>query len=250
MSKPLNKLTEQECFNISQDMLSNSIRRWKSAELLAMSEDYGGAISSHITSIEEQIKGFIMFLDSKGFEFRSMEGMDSIIRRSHSIRHFIGFVMFVLNIFLDDFKKFMPQVIKEPSMMKEFVDDKTKWELKIKWYFLRKILIIEKELHWFSQIEKFRQTGNHVDYDSQAKSPLEINKEDYLEVSVRLTNVKNVLDEFIKIYSIEDEELICQIKQQQLKLKKDNIYKRCEGSLLNVTKGKKSPFDLVAKMFR
>src|ERR1700741_48983 len=114
MSKPLNKLTEQECYITSQKMINNSIQRWKSAKLLAKNEDYGGAISSHITSIEELIKGFIMFVDSKGFELRTIEGMDAIVRRSHSIRHFIGFIMFVLNIFIDDFKRYMPKVIKEP----------------------------------------------------------------------------------------------------------------------------------------
>jgi hypothetical protein len=250
MSKPLSKLTSEECFLFYEMMIQNSNVRWESAKLLAENQDYGGAINSHITSMEEMVKAFILFLDSKGFELRTIEGMESIIRKSHSLRHFICFAIFVLNIFIDDFKKYMPRFLKDPSIMLTFIKDKKGREVLIKWYVLRKIPFIKKEFHWFSQMEKFRQSGNHVDFDSQQKSPLEINADDYLEVYKRLNNVREVFNDFIKVYSDNDGKILKQIHLVQADFKNENLYALAQKSLVPITSGRKNPFDLLAKYMK
>jgi AbiV len=250
MSKPLNKLTSEECFHFYKMMIQNSNVRWNSAQLLAQSQDYGGAINSHITSVEEMVKSFIFLLDSKGFELRKIDGMESIIRKSHSLRHFICFAMFVLNIFTEDLKKYISEIMKDPSAILMFINDENGMEVSVKWYLLRKIPFIKKEFYWFSQMEKIRQSGNHVDFDSQQKSPLEINADDYLEVYVRLNNVREVIIDFIKVYDSCDDEMLKQMNLVLSGIKTENLYTLVQKSLVPITTGRKNPFDLVKKFIK
>jgi len=204
IKKSLKDLSDEDCGLISSEMIKNSDRRWDSAKILADNEDYGGAIRDHITSMEEMIKGLLMFLDSKGFEFRKIEEMEGIIRKNHTIRHFIGFIMFVINIFASEFENLILKCKEEPSsMLKIFNEQKEKKDLIIKMYFFRKILLIKEEFLWFSKVEIYRQEGIHVDYNPSIGSPLDINIDDYKEVYKRLENVRNVGCSIIEILTAD-----------------------------------------------
>src|SRR5579859_8076673 len=89
-------------------------QKWNSAIMLAKSEDYGGAVSLLIISIEELIKSIILFMDGKGFEFRNVKGINTFFR-NHQIRYIIAFVMFAMNIIGEDLVKFILKIRENPN---------------------------------------------------------------------------------------------------------------------------------------
>jgi AbiV family abortive infection protein len=243
----LKDLSDEGCFSLYDEMMKNSDRRWKSARLLAENEDYGGAIRDHITSMEEMIKAFIMFLDSRGFQFRTVEGMDSIIRRNHTIRHFIGFTMFVMNIFIDDLKGMVLKIRKDPSVILKYKENKTGIDSLIKMYALRKMVVVKEEFYWFSKVEKYRQEGTHVDYDPTIKTPLSITHEDYQEVYKRLENVRVVGKGIIESFDTSDEELLKHIEELKQEFITEDWYTMIKETLISTKNGRKNPFDLFEK---
>ena len=250
LDKKLKDLTITECFNRYEEMMKNSDLRWRSAKLLAQNEDYGGAIRDHITSMEEMIKGLIMFMDSQGFQFRTVDGMDTIIRKSHSIRHFIGFTMFIMNIFMDDLKGMIIKIRKAPSTVLKYKGNIKGIEPILKKYALRKFVIIQKEFHWFAKVESLRQEGSHVDYDPQIKSPLNITLEEYKEVYKRLKNVRIVTKDIIKTFDSDDNggEMIKGIQEFQQEFITEGWYLKMQEPL-KLLKKKKNPFDIVQTFF-
>jgi AbiV family abortive infection protein len=119
VNKPIAFYSEDECYTLYKKVIENSNKKWESAELLAKHSDYGGAISTHITSMEEMIKALILLFDAKGFDLRKVEGMDIILRHSHKLRHFIGFTMFALNLFIEEMMSFIIKVKENPGLVKD-----------------------------------------------------------------------------------------------------------------------------------
>lgn len=250
-NKKFGDLTQLECLSSYKKMESNSDRRWKSAELLAADKDYGGAIRDHITSIEELIKAMIIYLDANGFEFRKVDGMNRILTKSHSLRHFMAYFMFVLNVFTEDIKRFYQQISKDPSLIKKWGGKrkimKGGMNKFFRFYFFKKVLKLQVELKWFAKVESLRQTGTHVDYDNELITPEDISQNDYEQVLLRLSNVRFIGKEFIKTFDAHNSVVAEEIE----KLKKDLHEKGWYLKISEAIKGVKNqnPFELFTKEF-
>src|ERR1043165_4490023 len=245
MSKPLSKYTDKECYELYLEMIENSNTKWNSARALARRKDYGSAISMHIISMEEMVKGFIMFIDSRGFELRTIDGMDKIISKNHVLRHFVGFAMFVISIFLRDLGNLFMVYKNNPQLLYSMKDrDSEAWN-SLKWYTLRKCVLIRNEFRWFSKIEQYRQDGYHVDYRTSSK-PTELKEIEFTKLYIRLKDVRNTTKEFIKIYSSDDKGSIQEIQKN---FKEEKLYENLAKSLSKITKERQNPFDMFEKEF-
>lgn len=247
MKKSLATLSKVECFSLYEAIIKNSNKRWNSAELLAKNDDFGGAIKDLITSIEEMVKAIFMLADSKGFEFRKIEEMDSIIRKSHTIRHLISYMMLALNIFADDLKRVVIKFHEDPNYYFDLVKKKDFMESFMKKYFYKKLLILKDEFYWFSKVESIRQKGSHVDLEDVIVTPLDLSINDYLEVYNRMKNVKYIGQEIINTLNSSES----RVKRDLSKLKKKiiiNGWYEMIGIAINKTKkGKKNPFNIIEK---
>lgn len=250
MKKLLKDLSVEECYEMYNKVILNSNRLWKSAGVLANDGDYGGAINKLITSIEELVKAIIMLADAKGFEFRKSDGMQSIIQRSHSIRHLIGYAMFIFNIFIDDLKKVFIKIKQSPEAIIELSENEKLLKKKGKLYILRKTIIIKRELAWFSKVEKIRQQATYVDLEDEIITPLNLTVKDYNEVYKRLSNVRMVGKEFIESFNSDDKFLIKQITKLQKQFKDEGWYDNIVKAIKSTKNGKKNPFELFGENFK
>lgn len=250
MKKQLNELSVEECYLFYKKTILNSNRIWKSAGVLANDEDYGGAVNKLITSVEELVKAIIMLADAKGFEFRKAEGMQSIILKSHSLRHFVGFGMLLLNLFISDFKKFFKKIKENQADIIEMYENKVSAENIAKKYMLKIIPILKDEFEWFSKVEKVRQQGTHVDLEEEIITPLSLTSKDYDEVFKRMNNVRYIGQEMIETLNSDTEEL----KQQLSKIKKkfiiSDLYSNISKAIASTKNGRKNPFDLFGENFK
>lgn len=188
--------SQEECLIRYKDLIENSEQKWKSAQTLASNHDFGGAISYLTISIEKLAKGLIVLLEGKGFEIRRVNSIDVFLRKNHSIRFLMAFLMFALGVFGEDALQWINKIRDNPESeikkLKVLTKDKKSLEKKIKIYFLRKWVKLSGEINWFSQLEVFRQNGFYTDFLQELKSPLSLTDNDYMKVLQRLELVRKV----------------------------------------------------------
>ncbi len=240
-------------FNVKRELLlhyypeiaTNSTAQFKSADSLASIGSYGMGMSHLLISTEEMIKALVVVLDAKGFDLRKIKGMD-IFFRNHEIRFFIGFITFVVTLFGEDLIKFLEEMKNTPSRTNELsslLKDKPKMMGKLKWYFLRKIIIIRNELEWFSKAEAFRQNGFYVDSKGSLISPLLYTEEDYNETKNRISKVNKTIQYIIDAFLTDDKELIEHLEKTKERFHNEKYYTLIENELENRRNGKESFFD-------
>ena len=99
-------IDRKECRLASKETILNANKHIEVADKLQISSEYGLAISHLIIGSEEIVKALILHMDSVGFNFRQVKGLQSIFD-NHKLRYFISFIMFSLSVFLDETNKFL-----------------------------------------------------------------------------------------------------------------------------------------------
>lgn len=188
-------ISDQDC-KVHYDILKvNSDRLWNSAELLAANGDYGSAVHTGIVSLEELIKGFILLLDSKWFEFRKVKNINVILNKSHAVRHFMLFFIFLLKILTVDLINILRNA-NSPNFIKDYSENPGKYYAFGFEFVSNKIGEMQNELLWFLELEKQRQHGVHLDIDLSGNSihTLDSNFED---IFYRLGELRISMNEFM-----------------------------------------------------
>lgn len=245
-------ISRKECLVVYREILENSDKKWDASKKLADIGEYGGATSMAIISIEELIKALMVFLDGKGFEFRNVKGMEAIFNH-HQIRYFLAFAMFIMCLFGDELLKFIEKLLKDPDgvikLNEENKKDKDFFYKNMRFYILRKVILIKEEFNWFSNVDVFRQDGFYCDYDDQLKNPIKITKDEYDGVFQRLERVKKVGIALIDGFNEQDELITEQFDIIKCDFKQNDVYKKIADFLAKMRKTRQSPFDLIKQSF-
>lgn len=252
-SKTFLTISKKECLIVYKDILANSNKKWESGKHLSLIGDFSSATSMAIISIEEMVKALVVYLDGNGFEFRKVKGMDKVFNH-HQIRYLIAYIMFVISLFGEDLIRFIETVRENPSeitkiseALKQNKDEFFEKNLKV--YFLRKLVLLEREFSWFSQVDVFRQDGFYSNYEEHLTNPITISKYDYKQVFQRLEKVRKVGAEIITAFEIKDESVIENLKKVKIEFKQMKFYSHIEKSLAIIRQSRENPFDIVKSNF-
>jgi AbiV family abortive infection protein len=245
-------ISQEECQQYYPKTLENAQRKWQASEDIAASGDYGTAVSLAIVSIEELVKTVILSLDSNGFRFRKIRGVETLFR-NHQIRYFVSYLMFIINIIGEEFVSIIKKYVDNPEQFeidfKNIKDDEEAFYKRIEPYLKEKIKMVKTELDWFAKIDLFRQDGFYSDFQDVYKDPIHISHEQYLEVIGRLRKVRMsclMVIEFNKTNDSSSETMV----MVQNSLNKANAYNNIAGLLKIVkTADRKDPFFLVRKYY-
>lgn len=239
-------LPNAECIPAAIKILENSDSLFKGAKALAEANLFGHATSTLILSMEESMKAVILFFDGNGFEFRKrVKGINNLFV-NHKLRYPLALLLSGMNIFQDDLEEFVLSIKKEPGVIKEFNKNKNdkKWENLLNVYALKKMNQLIEEIKWFLNAEYLRQDGIYVDYDGTIKTPLDIPKEEFDKVYIRVARMRvflvgflNSLDQYNKDF---DEELLKAFHDNKKRLIKEKVYSNI-GDLISkyATRGSK-----------
>lgn len=243
-------IPKEECLEVSIKVLANSDSKWLAGEKLADIGEFGGATSFAIISVEELIKSLILHLDSQGFQFRRIKGMD-VLFNHHQVRYLVAYAIFLMGIFKNELMKFIVRIHSDPnylSMIVAMKENEDEMLSKTKFWALRKFALISREFEWFSKLDIFRQDGFYSDYEDQLKNPLMISETNYRIVTDRLSAVRLIGKELIDTVNSNDPDY----KEQFDTIKRDMIrrglYKRMENSLAILRQNRRqSPFELIRR---
>lgn len=229
------------------EMLKNSDSNWQSANQLAANGDYGRAISLSIISVEELVKALVVYFDSKGFHLRKVKGI-KVLFKTHQIRYFIAYGMFVMSVFSDELRKFVLQFHNDPNVMDSWaalMKDEKLLDKKMKYYVFRKIILLRRELDWFSQVDLFRQEGFYCDYVDRLKNPINISPEDFSYARQRLAKVRKFGKELIDAYNEDTETTREYIIKMRNDFKDKNHYGKIEAALKFLKDARMLPFEFI-----
>lgn len=247
-SKTFLTISKKECSTVYKNILDNSDKKWESGKKLADTGEYGGATSLAIISIEELVKGLIVFIDGQGFDFRRVKGMKSIFE-NHQIRYLIAFSMFVMGLAGEELVKLVQSFKGRPqeltTLMNKIKTDKEFLRTTGTRYVLKKLVVLKNEFDWFSRVDIFRQDGFYCDYDEQLKNPISITEEDYRHVISRLEKVRLVGKALIDSFDTKDEVYLEHIRKMKRDFKAKRFYDKIGESLATVRQSRESPFDLI-----
>ncbi len=235
-----------DSFNAFKELFKNSNQKWKSAQTLAETKDYGSAISLSITSIEELIKSIINVLDARGFELKRIIGMESMLR-DHQVKHITALSISIIGVIGEDFIHLLQMFKEKPNelfkLLKSIQKDGPDHS-KLKGYVLKKIIVFKNEFKWFSKLEQMRREGLYCDFNGKLKSPMQINHDDYLEVHYKLKKIHDFGKIIIESYLDNSyEDLLKDVLHQ---VKSNNIYEQISQSIVEKRKSRKNPFNIIA----
>lgn len=199
------ELSRKECSEASLQLLQNADSLYKDAQLLASNNSYGRATSMLIHSTEETMKAIILFLDSKGFLFRNkVKGIGGLFT-NHSLRYALALLLSIFYIFSADLKKLISAARNNPQLLTNLNENQGLLKEEVFGYFKIKIQMILEEVIWFSKVEFIRQDGFYVDYVDEIKTPLNVSREEYLSVLLRVDNMNSVAAGIMTTLESEDE---------------------------------------------
>ncbi len=245
MSKRFSSLTTKECADAYKSMYATAESEWEAGKQLAASGKYGNATALLIISIEEYVKSLLIFFDSKGFHFRNTKGV-AVFFRNHQIRYVIAFVMSVMNLFGEEMKKALLWVKANPEKVTQLHKDMNEqeqfFEQRFGYYLKRKLVYILREFAWFKNADLFRQEGFYCDYKDFLKTPLQLSKDEFNEVYVRLEKVRDVGKFLIQGIESSDASVQEQIRKLKSDFKTRQYYQKISNALEALSKSKQNPF--------
>lgn len=198
-------LSKKECIEVSEVTFHNSEVIYNDAIALANNKSYGRATSLLILSMEENMKGLILFLDGNGFEFRKrVKGIKNLFI-NHKLRYPIAFFVSCLNILKKDVEKYFFRISRRPVISRYLIENEEVFEKYSLEYLRKKLKQISTEVNWFLKAEFLRQEGIYVDFDNVLKTPLDIKEKDFNDVLLRIKALKDFTSYFTSWFYEKDD---------------------------------------------
>lgn len=246
MPKDFMSLTKNECIATARKIVYNSDELYSDAMVLADNGSYGRAVSCLIVSLEELVKGFVLFLDGNGFGIRkNVPEIKILFNKNHSVRVGIALILFILQDLKKDFLRFINFLNSSFDRALKFQDEQ-RLERFGKVYAAKKIQYVISETDWFSKLEYLRQSGLYVDYRFSLVKPQNIHKEDFEEVHEKIESLHG-LKEIIMNETIDIEYVKRNLPNEEDNF--DDMYKFIEFFIKSFSnKGEKPLKSMVQKL--
>jgi len=70
----------------------------------------------------------------------------------------------------------------------------------LRYYFLRRYISIQKEVEWFSNIEKYRQQGFYSDYDTDIITSSRVSQDDYDAFYGKILGINSLIKTYMEFF--------------------------------------------------
>jgi AbiV family abortive infection protein len=247
-SKTFMVLTQNDCIVAYRHVFDNADRLFKDAKILGENNSYGPATSLLIHSTEETMKGIILFMDGHGFKFRSkVNGINNLFL-NHKLRYGLAMLLSLLHIFIEDLKIFVLKMQNEPDYFNVKEPDINAISRMIQHYVESRIILVLSEINWFSKAEFLRQDGFYVDFIDEIKTPLQITKNDYEDVLLRIEGLRDIVNDFVQCFESKDEKFFQIVEKLKDMLIDKKMYDEFSNLIELFRDKKNNPFNELTKV--
>ncbi|HWJ29144.1 MAG TPA: AbiV family abortive infection protein [Flavisolibacter sp.] len=162
-------ISPTECGKVYSVVLKNANTHFRCAEILSTSGEYSNAVAHLILGAEESIKALLLFLESKGFGLRGVDGYKKLFR-DHKARHSI-------------IKEFYSVIMALKSLI--LIDSKKESENAFLYYLKAAtevaygIISGIENYNWWNKADSLKQECFYVDYKTVIKDPIFISIKEY-----------------------------------------------------------------------
>jgi AbiV family abortive infection protein len=193
-TKGFMQLSPEECEAVSKAVMDNAYTHRRIANFLADTKEHSNAIAHLILATEEYIKGLVLFLDSKGFEFRKVEGVQKLFYM-HVPRHNLLKEIFTVWLLMKPYIGRQIQRDGKPTR-KDRISKILDGTINIAQLFLGGATGFVN-YRWWEQADKLKQRGFYVDYQEELISPNQIGSEDWITASKNVEVIFEDIDKFM-----------------------------------------------------
>tara|TARA_B100001245_G_C22892351_1_gene429988 strand:+ start:435 stop:1244 length:810 start_codon:yes stop_codon:yes gene_type:complete len=233
-------LPKKECLSEAKLIIANAEKKARSAEAIATS-DPGGAVGFLIISTEEMVKALILTLDSNGFKFREVAGMDNLFK-NHRLRYLVALIFAMFGLLSEDLKTVTLEAQKDlPRLMRLFKNPRA-MEVIVKRYLFMKIEQFQGEIKFFERMDTMRQIGFYTD----AAQNVPINEQEYHVVRKRLITIQEVMKGIMVAYAT-DNDVFDKIKIRfQKQMKTEGWYDKLGDLVKRINKPNVNSYEALA----
>jgi AbiV family abortive infection protein len=198
----LKLLSKEECYDAYKHSFETANIHKVSANSIALNGHYGTAVSHLILGTEELTKGLLLFIESFGLEVRKTPSIhlfftDHILKHQFAI--YFNMLYPAMKLFMGFIKKkreeiHNPGIKQEYSSMEKAIMSKN--EKRVRPMFKD----LPEMFDWWDEANKMKNKGFYVDYSTCLETPMQVEKNEYLQ-AVNVTEIyKKQLDELISLF--------------------------------------------------
>lgn len=210
--KNIMTFTREECLLKYKEILAKAGETFESAQLLAKEKKFSTATALLISSNEDLLKAFILYLDGVGFRFRSVKGMRSIFE-NHKLRYLLALVLSFMLMFEADMIRVLNICKRFPFLLKRIQEkqdenfgfDTPKFKARIKRYLVNKLTQASKEVEFFSMFDKVRQQGLYSDFNDGVL--FTINEGEFQNFYKKISDLNTTIHILIPLFGTKEEEM-------------------------------------------
>ncbi len=174
----------------------NAETHFRCSQILSEAKEYANAIAHLILGSEELIKALVLFLESKGFDLRKVQGYKKLFH-DHKVRHsmikeFYSVIMFLKSLVHIENKK------RHENSMLYYIKAATN----VIWGVIASI----ENYEWWNKADGLKQSCFYVDYDAGIVTPSSITVDEYKQASLHIFELQQDIRVIIVAFSRATEE--------------------------------------------
>lgn len=226
----LQLMDDLQCESASKEAFRNAAKHRELAVLAASAAQYGSGTSLLILSSEETVKGFILFLQSKGLNLRNIKGMhlfftDHIIK--HQLATFITLLSGMIRPFVGLALK-MRDRLHEPEKEIVYTPRERALLSRNKFTIAREFASLGEMFDWWEDANMMKNKGLYVDYSTSLETPMQVTETEFASAEKLINAFESEIREVVDYLN----NLTAEMLESFVRLAREHNYSEHFSSLI------------------
>lgn len=241
-------LSADECFHLAYEFFENADKLYYESIDEAEKHHYGKATFLLIQSLEQTARGLILFLDSKGFEFRKEVEMIDELFHNHSLRSGLTLILSVHHVVAEDLQKVSGKILSKPEKLNEWTSTKGLWISYVLKYLSQYIGSAFKEVFWYTGAGFLRQKAFSENDSTIDFSKVKVSEKEYNSLLERMDTMRIFIGNTTDIFNEENEVIADKTKGLIKAMKEKDLYSFCNRIIIKIKENKANPASMLMLM--
>lgn len=250
MKAPFNyrNLSAEECFHIAYKFFENADKLYYESLDESATENFGQATFYLTQSLEQTARGLILFLDSKGFQFRKEVEMIDELFLNHSLHSGLTLILSVHHVVAEDLEKVSGKILSNPEKLNEWTGKKGLWISYVVKYLSHYIGSAFKEVFWYTGAGFLRQKAFSENDATIDFSKVKVSEKEFNSLLERIETMRIFIGNTTDIFNEENEIIEDKTKGLIKTMKEKDLYSFCNRIIIKIKENKANPATMLMLM--